>query len=163
MIITKKETIVILSTFTAIAVIFSSIYLASQKPKEQDRAGEALPSIPKQAQEQTKTGVKIPEIVNSYNGIVAELGDGFLLLKAASHNNYLVQDKVLEIHFNGTTKVYKRILPKTIAPDVRFVEARETAVAKEDVKVGDRVEIYSQANIKDGLSFKTDIIKILEF
>ena len=164
--LTKKETIVILSTFAAITVIFGSIYLWSSRLAgwSQKQKGTEQPlSVLEQPGSRTITNIKIPETVNAYNGVVVKLGNGYLSIKAMSHNNYLARDQILEIHFNGSTKIYKRVLPKAIGPDVRFVAARERLVSKEDFKLGDMVQVYSYANIKNSQSFKADIIKILEF
>lgn len=163
----KKEFIIILSIFAAIAIVFAGIYLLSIKQSRFKQPTEPPLGIQPPQKDtggpRTATGVKIPETVYAYNGIVLDVGDGYISLKAVSHNNYLTEDQVLKIGFNGQTRFIKYILPKAIPPDVKFVQGKEEPISSSQIQKGDKVEVYSKENIRDALEFKADIIKVLEF
>jgi len=165
--ITKKEFIIILSVFATIAAFFAAVYLFSIKQSRFKQPTEPpsgiQPPLTDQNVPRTSTGVKIPETVYAYNGVVLDAGDGYISIKAASHNNYLTEDQVLKIGFNGQTKFVRYILPKAIPPDVKFIQGKEEQISSSQIQNGDKVEVYSQENIREALEFKADIIRVLEF
>lgn len=165
--LTKKELIVILLIFAAIAVIFSSIYWLSIKQsgfKQPAEPPSAFQPLSKEEEvERTVTGVKIPEEVYAYNGLVVAVNSQSLFIKALSHNNYLQEDQDLEVLFDDEAQFIRRTLPKSIPADVKTVFAKEAEIAYNAIKVGDMVEVYSRETIKDKTKFKADVIKVLEF
>ena len=112
--------------------------------------------------EYTTAGLLIPPNVHMYNGTVREVGNSYIVMYAASHNNYLKEDTALRIFFDKNTRFSKLTVPKIITEEVPPPHTQEIPMRKEEIELGRTVMVYSAQNLRDHREFRVDAVVMVD-
>ena len=113
--------------------------------------------------EHTVTGLKIPDRVQAYTGIVREVTPQYIKIDALSQINYLPEDTRLRVDIMEDTKITRYTLAKFASYDDKVPQLEEVPIQASEITVGDTVEAHAKANIKGRLMFPADTIRVIEF
>lgn len=103
----------------------------------------------------------LPQIVNSYFGTITALGSDYFLLQAEADNNYLRKDAAIAVKVVKETVLTALVIPQTIKTDVPLADQFAKKPAKfSDLKVGQKVTVFSAANIKNVNEMTADSVEI---
>ena len=101
----------------------------------------------------------LPAEVYAYAGVITEIKNDYLIIKALASKNYLLKDQLLMVKIDAETKISGLLIPKTIASQSNTSDIKSTELAKEDLKIGQNITVSSQENIKNKISFTADKIE----
>lgn len=158
--LTKKEVRIIVIIFLVIIAVFGGLYFISFRklfPPSWRRIFEK--EVPPTY---TSLGVEIPKKVYAYNGVVENIGEDYLDVRASASNNYLERDTLLKVFFNDETKFARYSLPRGISEETKIIEGHTEAIVFDDVHKGDTVEVFTRGGEKS-MSFTADQIKVIVF
>ncbi|PIP29394.1 hypothetical protein COX27_01615 [Candidatus Kuenenbacteria bacterium CG23_combo_of_CG06-09_8_20_14_all_36_9] len=101
----------------------------------------------------------LPAEVYAYAGVITEIKNDYLIIKALASKNYLLKDQLLMVKIDGETKISRLLIPKTITSQSNTAGIKSTELTKEDLKIGQNITVSSQENIKNKISFTADKIE----
>jgi len=101
----------------------------------------------------------LPAEVYAYAGVITEIKNDYLIIKALASKNYLLKDQLLMVKIDAETKISGLLIPKIIASQSNTADIKSTELAKEDLKIGQNITVSSQENIKNKISFTADKIE----
>lgn len=157
---TKKDARIIVIIFFAVIIVLGGLYFISSR-KLFGPGWWGLVFEEEEPPRYTPTGVRIPDIVFTYNGKVSEIGEGYLLFHARATNNYLENDVDIKVIFNKETRFVRYTLPRGVSEEIQIITGIEEPVSPKDIAVGDTVEITSKENASNSFTMRAQLVKLV--
>lgn len=156
-----KKLLVVLIIIAVIGISATGIWFYLRNFSAKTRPAAMLIKAPLD-ENHTAAGIEIPKEVTVYTGEVIAVHVNYILVRAASLNNFLPADTDLQVFFNDDTAFLKYRLPKKISATAEVITPQKETVDSKALASGQQVVVRAAENIRSKTAFTADQIKIIE-
>lgn len=161
----RKKIILWIILISGLIIILSLIYYGRslRLPRE---AGEAPPIIKETSQLLSNPlGAEIPKEVFYYTGVIGKKSSDSLILVALAQDNFLTADQEFIVRVGENTRFLKYKMPVYLRPgqSPKDFAADQGKTTFDDFKIGDRITVYADKNIKNASEFLASEIRAVEY
>jgi len=106
-------------------------------------------------------GIEIADEIYKYSGTIIKHNDSSIIVHALAKDNKLIKDRDITVLINSSTKYERIVMKEFYKPGQSPLDvAQDTEQAKlGDFKVGERVTVYADENIKGLIEFTASKIE----